>query len=90
MDNPGDDFGQAASRNSLLKVNPVRAHCNQRLTAEASGGDKGGFVHPGQGFATEEGVVVVGDGRKYGLDDTGFGLFYTGIDHWRATFGCLG
>ncbi|MCY1175855.1 hypothetical protein D9M73_161110 [compost metagenome] len=80
FDHRTHQFDDRARRDRVLEVDPVGRHGHQRQAAEARGGDERHFVHPGQGGAAEQGVVVVGGIGEHRLGHAGNRQFGAALD----------
>ncbi len=56
--------------NGFFKMDPIRGHCHQWFTTKTGGGDKSSFVHPSQGFAAKQGIVMIGPAWKYSFGES--------------------
>ncbi|AAY90386.1 conserved hypothetical protein [Pseudomonas protegens Pf-5] len=73
-------FDDRTCGNRMVEINAVGGHRHQRQPAETGRGDKRNLVHPGQGSAAEQGVVMIGGGREYRLGHAGHREFGTALD----------
>src|SRR5690606_12265449 len=90
LDHAAHQFDDGAGRNRVLEVDAFGGHRDQRLAAEARGGDEGHLVQPGQRRAAEQGAVVVGGRREHRLADAGRRQLDTALDFLFATTHVLG